>query len=172
MSIWIRAVCRSAVAFAADELKTGIGERLTLLTALYCPDEEEPASEVLKRLQVETVGPNIWALRYRNDHRFIRVERWRNGVAQKEGDELRERLNDSQSPAAAAVHALLDDVAEISGFELKASDANGMGWPIAISAAAWVTARGDGLVQAEGEGWMAPTAKEIRPVLNENMRRR
>jgi hypothetical protein len=172
MSIWIRAVCRSAVAFAADELKTGIGERLRLLTALYCPDDEEPAGEVLKFLQVDTVGPGIWGLQYRDNHRFIRVERWRNGAAQKEAGELRERLNDSQSPAAATVRALLDDVAEISGFELKASDADGMGWPIAISAAAWIAARGDGLVQAEGEGWMAPTAKEIRPVLNESGYRR
>jgi hypothetical protein len=34
----------------------GIGEPLDLLTALYCPDDEEPAETVLARLSVDPLG--------------------------------------------------------------------------------------------------------------------
>jgi hypothetical protein len=166
MSIWIRAVCRRRAAFSADELREGVAERLDLLTALYCPRDEEPAEAVVARLRVDPLGPDTWTLHYRED-RFIRAERWSGARAEAEARELAERIDGPAEPGAAAVRSLLGAATDIVAFELKASDADGMGWPICIAAAAWIAARGDGLVNAEGEGWLEPTPKEVRPVLRE-----
>jgi len=170
MSIWIRALCRQPVIFTNEEIAAGIGERLDLLTALYCPDDEESSKEVLARLRIELLEQDVWALRYRSDDRFIRVERWQGVSAAEEAHELRARVTSLGGADVATVYALLDAVAEIVAFELKASDANAMGWPVAVAAAAWLAAHGEGLIHAEGEGWMAPTRKEIRFVLTEGSR--
>jgi hypothetical protein len=62
VSLWVRAVCRRAVDFTAEELAAGIGRRLDLLIAMYCPDDEEPTAAVLARLQVAQAGPDAWAI--------------------------------------------------------------------------------------------------------------
>lgn len=164
MSIWIRSMHRQPVTFTADELLAGIGERLTLLTCLYCPPDEEPVGDVLARLSLDLLAPGVWALRYRPCDPFIRVELWHGPAARAEASELRDSISSLAGPAV-KVRALLDVVTEAFGFELKSSHAEGMGWPIAIAAAAWLAKRGDGLIYAESEGWMAPTPSEIRPVL-------
>ena len=168
MSIWIRSVHRRPASFTAAEMVAGIGERLDLLTALYCPDDEEPAETVLARLSVDPLGPEIWVLRDTDQKHFIRIERWRAGAAHAEARELRERLSVSSGAGRATVAALLDNVSETVGFELKPTDADGMGWPLAIAAAAWLATQGDGLIHAEGDGWLEPTRKEVRPLLAES----
>ena len=170
MRIWIRAVCRQPVDFTGPEMAAGIGQRLNLLILLFCPDDEEPAADVMARLRVVPLEAGVWAIRWRTDDRFIRVESWRGAAARTEAREFQELLASTTGAGADAVRALLDSATEIVGFELKASDADGMGWPVAISAATWLATRGDGLIQAETEGWMAPTPKEIRIVLNEHRR--
>ena len=163
MSIWIRAICKRSVPLAGEDLRAGIAQRLRLLIALYCPDDEEPADQVLPRLGIEPLKANVWALHYRDGDHVIRIDRWQGAAAQNEARELKAEVTGSQ-PGVARIRALLDEAVEITGFELRRSDADSMAWPIAIAAAVSVAAQGDGLIHAEGEGWMEPTATEIRPV--------
>ena len=54
MSFWVHAFCNESVASVTPkELADGIAERLTLLTYLFCPAEEEEPSDVLARLRIE-----------------------------------------------------------------------------------------------------------------------
>lgn len=153
--------------FTGHQLTAGIGERLDLLTALYCPDEEEPAQIVLARLLVEPLDQEAWALYYRSENSFIRVERWRDTAARKEAIELWERVNSRKHVSVQPVISLLESVTEIVGFELRFSDTESMGWPISVAAAAWLAAAGQGLIYAEGQGWLRPTLREIKIVLPE-----
>jgi hypothetical protein len=73
---------RSLGTVTPDALLGGIGDRLALLTYLFCPDEEEKPDVVLARLRV-TPAPGepsgawgVWRLRYGRAHNAeIRVER-------------------------------------------------------------------------------------------------
>jgi hypothetical protein len=40
-----------------------------------------------------------------------------------------------------------------------------MGWPTTVAAAAFLAERGEGLLHADGEGWLEPTPSEVRPIL-------
>jgi hypothetical protein len=166
MSIWIRALCTKAVGDVTPaELRAGIAERLPLLAALYGEDDAEATAP---RLRIEGETPmRAWELFYRDDDHFIGVERWSEPAeVGEELDELRESLEDCDEDEVEDVLALLDRVVETVAFELKTSDCEGIGWPVAIAAAACLAARGEGIIQADGEGWMAPRGREVEHVLD------
>jgi hypothetical protein len=174
MSAWVRVFCRNSVAQTRPEdLTAGIGQRLRLLTFLYCPDKEEPPEAVLSRLTVTTLSTDsdfrVWALRWRPEpNPFIRVERWTGERAESEIGECRARLAGHPGADVAAVRAALDATVETVGFELKQSDLNTMGRPVAVAAAAWLAERADGLIHAESEGWLKPTPREVKRILPDN----
>ena len=172
MSIWIRALCTVPVdALTPEDLCAGIAERLPLLAATYGEGGDQ---ETIARLSVEVATPagpapqaSVWLLRYREGEGFLRVERWSEPAAvAEEVGELREGLTDCDDEGVDDVRALLADVVETVGLELKMSDVEGIGWAVAIGAAACFAARGKGLVQADGEGWMAPRGNEVEHVLD------
>jgi hypothetical protein len=169
MSIWVRALCtKSLDGLTPADLRDAIAARLPTLAALYGEDDAEPT---LARLVVEDAKPSrpfaVWNLRYRGDDTFVRVERWTNrDSVREETGELLERLEDCDEDEADDVRALLGDVVEAVGIELKMSDVEGIGWAVAIAAAACFAERGAGLIQADGEGYLEPRGREVAQVLD------
>lgn len=166
MSVWIRALCTKAVADVTPaELRAGIAERLPLLGPQYGEDDTEGA---VAALRVEGEAPmRAWALFHRVGEHSIRLERWSDrGRVREELDMLRGTLEDCDEDGVDEVRELLDHVVETVALELSMGDCEGMGWPVAIAAAAYLAARGEGLVQADGEGWMEPHGRELEHVLD------
>jgi hypothetical protein len=169
MSIWIRAICRRSVEFTTpEELLTGITKRLMLLTYLYGEDDYE---ETTSRLRVENASRvetfEVYRIYYRQSgNSFIRVARWsKPSAVAEEVKELVESLEDRREPEAEMIRQLLAETIETVGLELKQSDADGMGWPVAIAAAAYLADKGKGVVH-DGQGWLQPTAKEVHILID------
>jgi hypothetical protein len=166
MSVWVRALCTKPLGdLAPGDLRAGIAERLPLLSALYGEDDHEAA---LARLRIEGEPPlGVWEIAYREGDGFLRVERWKDRAeVEEEVGELMETLEDSDEDGVDDVRALCERVVETVGIELKISDCEGIGWPVAIAAAAFFATRGEGIVQADGEGWMLPRGREVEHVLD------
>jgi hypothetical protein len=74
--------------------------------------------------------------------------------------EVAEMLEDDVPPK---VRDLLPRAMASEGFDLKLSDAEGMGLPIAYQLGMWLAApeRGDGLVEYEGKWWDPATYDEL-----------
>jgi len=160
MSIWVRAVCTKSLGeVTPEDLRAGVADRLERLAAFY--GEPDPA-ETLGRLRVERAGHDeraeVFLLHYRpDDDHFLRVERWTEPARVKEETvELMAELEDCDEEGVDDVRACLERAVETTALELKISDAEGIGWPIAIATAATLAALGEGLIQADAEGWMAP----------------
>ena len=180
MSIWVRALCTTHLSDLTPEaLRSGIAERIAFLAAYY---GEEGAEATRPLLRIEDVrhdgGPSegppnppgdaVWLLHYRgDDDHFLRIERWTEPAAvASEVAELREELEACDEEDVDEVRELLDHVVETVGIELKMSDVEGIGWAVAIAAAAFLADRGEGLVQADEEGWMAPAGLGVEQVLD------
>jgi hypothetical protein len=143
-------------------LQAGIRQRLPLLTALFCPDDEEDPNVVLSRLRIVPRGADLLELHYHADvERFVRVERWAGEAAAEEVGEALEDFEDVAGPGAAKVRAIRDQTVETVAFELKLSDAQGMGWPVAIAAAAKLAEQCGGVIYADDSGWMVPSGNEV-----------
>jgi hypothetical protein len=169
MSTWVRALCTKPLGgVTPDALRAAVARRLPALAALYGEDGE---AEAVARLHVEDADPahpaSVWRLGYRGDASFLRVERWSAPArVREEVEELSAGLADCDEEGVEDVRALLGDVVETVGIELKMSDVEGIGWPVAIAAAACFAERGDGLIQADGEGWMQPEGSAVAHVLD------
>jgi hypothetical protein len=169
MSIRIRALCtKSIAALSPEDLRAGVAERLPALAVYY--GKPDPAADVA-RLRVEG-DPAPGLASHRLHHRveadrFVPIERWADAArVRREIEQLRASLEGCEEEEVEDVLAFLDDVVEIVALELGPRDAEGMGWPVAIAAAACVAARGEGLVQADGEGWMKPSGRAVEQVLD------
>ena len=173
MSIWIKVFCQDSIASVTPEdLITGIAKRLVLLTYLFSPDEEEDPDEVLERLRIEnqskSEGFHVFQIFYaKKSNQFIRVERWAGITAVEEAHESLDMLADERGEAVERVRDMLKHSTESVGFELKVRDANSMGWPVSIAAAAWLAERSQGVIYAEGSGWMVPSPREVEFLLRE-----
>ena len=111
----------------------------------------------------------MYFLHYRRDGGPpIRAERWYGPATDEEVEDRLEDIEDQQGFAADRVRAMLAKAGESIAFELKVSHAQGMGWPLAIAGAAWLAEIGQGLIHAEGSGWMAPTCAEVEFVLDDD----
>lgn len=166
MSIWVRALCTTSVAdITPEELRAGIAQRLPLLASLYGEDDEEATAA---RLRVEGDAPlGVWKIAYRGDETSIRLERWSEPAELKEEvTELLDGLADCDEDGVDEVRELLGKVVDSVALELKLSDCECIGWPVAIAAAACLAARGAGIVQADGEGWMLPRGRDVEHVLD------
>lgn len=170
MSIRVRAVCtKSLSGISPEDLRAGIAERLPRLAAFY--GEPDP-TETIARLRVERAGPEGGGdgllVRYlEGDARGLRVER---AVApaevKAEVGALLADLEDCDEEEVDEVRDCLAAAVEIAAIELAVSDAEGVGWPVVIAAAATLAARGEGLVQTEAEGWLAPSGSDVEHLID------
>ena len=180
MSIWIRVVCRSSVADITPEaLRAGIEERLTHLAKVY---GEAGAEETTKLLTVEkgrepkskTADDSefqVYQLRWKTDQaKAVRIERWIDDRAEEEVGELRDWLEDymaqeEDDEGCEEISRALEGAEETVGLELKSTDTEGIGWAVLMAAAHFLAVKGEGIIRAEGEGWLAPEGGELRHVL-------
>jgi hypothetical protein len=169
MSIWVRALCTKSVgALTADDLRKGIADRLPVLSTYY---GEPGAERALAQLRVENEsgdGFGAYRVHYGDDPaRSVRVERWAEREhVRAEIVALLQRLADCDEEEVEDVRDHLALVVESVALELEVPDVRGIGWPVAIAAAATVAARGGGLIQADGEGWMHPNGREVEQLLD------
>jgi hypothetical protein len=163
MSIWVRVFSPQPLGpLDPSALEAGIRQRLRLLTSLFCPDDEEDPDVVLSRLHIESQGADLLEVYYRADtDRFIHVERWSGDDAAEEVGEALEDLEDASGPGAAKVRDILHQTVETVALELKLSDAQGMGWPLAIAAAAKIAEQCGGVISADDSSWMVPLGNEV-----------
>lgn len=172
MSFWVHAFCeRSASLLSPRDFQAGIARRLEILTDLFCPDVEEDPEEVLRRLRVEdhSATPGVfqaYLIKYRSDApTFIRVDRNdRGAIAELEADFLAGR----SEPGIDVIRRALASATEDVSFCLKSYDLAGMGFPIAIAAAAYVIEEKGGLIQSGTYSWMVPDGNEVRMLLELN----
>jgi hypothetical protein len=177
MSSMIFVFAPTSLAWVIPEaLVAGVGERLALLTYLYCPESEERPDDVCKRLRVTMQGEgafDTWLLRYGRVHnaqmRIHRVARESPATPfRRSGAEdvayMASLRRDLEPRAGTEVRRVLDSAHDVVTIAMTARAAQRMAWPVGVAAAAWLAARGDGLLHAPGSGWLAPTPKEVRPV--------
>jgi hypothetical protein len=165
MSFWIHAYCNESVASVTPkELASGIAARLSLLTYLFCPTEEEEPSEILARLKIEDKSTDgsfqVFLMHYRQDSPvFIRIDRTpdRGGIEELDQEVLANR----DGPSIARVRGMLAKVKEDVSFCLKAHDVEAMGFPLSIAAAAYLVQKAGGLIQSGTYSWMVPRGREV-----------
>jgi hypothetical protein len=146
------------------ELASGIAERLSLLTYLFCPAEEEEPSDVLARLKIEDKSTDgtfqVFLMHYRRDSPvFIRIDRTphRGGIEELDQEVLAHR----RGPSIERVRGMLAKVKEDVSFCLKAHDVEAMGFPLSIAAAAYLVQKAGGLIQSGTYSWMVPSGREV-----------
>lgn len=173
MGIWIRAICTKRLgALTPEELRAGIAARLKRLCVLYGEGDPAPTIARLRVERGEAREPErseVFLVRYREDpEHFLRVERWLDpdrvaGVV----EELTQRLTAiEEDEDIEDACACLSAAVEVSAMELEVDDTEGVGWPLAIAAAAYLADRGEGLIQADREGWMMPDGDGIEHLMD------
>lgn len=166
MGIWIRAICTKSIGPLKDiDLKAALADADFALWAEGADLDEEDGDAAERALRFEYPkhrSQEYGLLRYRDDDHFIRFDRWTGEAAREEADELAEMV-DAEGAAADRVREVLARAVETVGFELKSSDAQGMGWPIALAAAMFIAERGQGLVQGDTDGdtWWDPATGAV-----------
>jgi len=164
MSIRVRALCTRAVdSLAPEALRAGIADRLPRLAAMY---GEGGSEQTAARLRVEVAGAE-WRIHYVEGEGFLRAAR-KTAVAAVAEDvgELRVELEDCDEEGVEDVRELLGNVVESVVIEMEMGDVEGIGWAVAIAAAACWAEAGEGLVKADREGWMEPRGGELEQVLD------
>ena len=165
MSFWIHAFCNESVASVQpQELKSAISKRLSLLTSLFCPENEEDPEIVLERLRIENIPESSdfqsFLIHYGPvGSTFIRADRNdRSGVDELVADILPSIADAGVRKIEPMLRTVIDDVS----FCLKVDDVQGMGFPLAIAAAAYLVERAGGLIQSGTYSWMEPYGNEVR----------
>jgi hypothetical protein len=171
MPIWVRALCtRPAASLTPESLHRGIADRLPPIAAYY---GEGDGRDTIGRLRVEIAAQHggaasAWILRYHEDPgRGVRVLRWTEpGAVAAAVSALRAALDDCDEEGVDEVREVLGRAVEAVGFELEMRDVEGMGWPVAVAAAACFALPGEGLIQADGEGWMRARGRGVEQVID------
>lgn len=166
MSMWVRALAQKPLGdVTPEELHAGIARWLPRLAAIYGEDGDEAT---IARLGVDGAAPlRGGAITYGSDGASIRFERTIDPTDVKRGAaELASAISDCDEDGVDDVREMLDQVVEIAKIEVSLSDCEGVGWPVAIAAAAYLAERGEGIVQADGEGFMVPSEGAMEHVLD------
>lgn len=167
MSLWLRCLCRRPLGehFGVEALRNAIERFDFALMAEGQGLDDEAGQAAENALRLEGGGDDPLLIYYRPaDDYFIRVDLWRTMEAREEVTELADELGDGQEFERVRVH--LDETVESVAFDLKQSDLEGMGWPIAFYTAMWLAERGDGLVEWEG-AWFDPKTSYSDPIADE-----
>jgi hypothetical protein len=172
MSFWVVAYCERSIApWTAKDLLLGIAPRLRLLTALFCPEEEEEPDYVLGRLRIAPYDPRKpdtdWHIRYRDDLGPIVMSRASGAeCAALVEEELAERaIGRKRSREAKRIREIRGRVTEQVSFDLKVSALESMGFPVAIAAAAYLVEQYGGVIRSGEASWMVPSGNEVDIIL-------
>jgi len=169
MAFWVTAYChRSVAAVTPAELRDGIAARLRSLTYLFCPEDEEDPDAVLARLRITApvAGDSFqrYELRYRpGPVGLVLAERYpdRGSADEVDADVLAPRAGAGETDVS-PVRDLLADVTETVSMGLKAHDVRGMGFPLAVAAAATLVERAGGVIRSGSYSWMVPDGRDVR----------
>lgn len=166
MSFWVHAFCNKTVTdVTADELRDGIAKRLEMLTLLFCPDDEEPVEKVLAALRVETPNRKTFLIHTSKSGPFINATLYERDAI----EEVEARLPAlGRKDGLAKLRKMLVAAKEDVSFDLKASHVSGMGFPVAIAAAAALVERRGGVIQSGTFSWMVPAGREVKIVAEVN----
>ncbi|MEO7092919.1 MAG: hypothetical protein ABI175_06695 [Polyangiales bacterium] len=169
MSSSIRIIARTTLsAVTPEQLYEGVSGRLESVTALYPRDDDSPR-QVLSRLKIERADSQPfgeWHLHYAGGGRPITVERLIGKAWEPERRALFDEVGQGDDPVSVRLRALLSEAKESVVLELTAGDVRGMGWPVAMAAAAALARASDGVIRADDEGWLEPKGKELTPLLS------
>jgi hypothetical protein len=160
----VRAFNPAAVGpLSADVLQQGIAQRLKLLTYLLCPDAEEDPEQVLQRMRIDIDGPNAAVIRYRPPRSKypLRVTRFVGAALEEQVKMAEFGLRQYPAGTTGRARAALSETIECVGFSLSTVDRYGMGWPLAIAAAAKLAELGNGVIDTNDFGWVVPNGDEI-----------
>jgi hypothetical protein len=174
MSTSIRVIARTTLSSVTPELLyEAIAARLDTLAAHYPRDGEDSPRQVLARMKIERADAQPfgeWHLHHAGGGRPITVER----LVGKAWEPARRALFDEVSPlmtggddeVSVRLRALLSEAKESVVLELSAGDVHGMGWPVAMAAAAALARAGDGVIRNDDEGWLEPKGKDVAVLLS------
>ncbi|EYF04785.1 hypothetical protein [Chondromyces apiculatus] len=187
MSIFVRAVCtRGLGEVSAEALREGIALRLPTLATYYGePDPETflarllvsdaggarrspgEAFSVLEGGHGEGTGAPRGEAEGGEDRLICTVVRLQKGAERDaEVAALRSALDDCDEEDVDEVLDCLGEAVEVVQVAVDLGAVEGMGWPVAIAVAATLAERGDGLIQADGEGWMAVEGTGVEQILD------
>jgi hypothetical protein len=165
MSLWLRAFCTKSLADVTfEQLSSALRASDFAMMAENHDLEDEVGYAAEKSLRFEQLERTArqWAVlvHYELDGKpwWMRFDLWtdaemvRGEVAEMLENEVPERARE-----------LLPRVVETGAFDLKLSDVEGMGLPIAYELAMWLAApeRGDGLVEYEDAWWDPSTWQQL-----------
>jgi hypothetical protein len=166
MPIFIRTIARTTLSAVTPELlQNAIGSRLETLVGRYSPSDDDTPQQVLARLRVEGGGSfDDWRLTFSPGARPIRVQRLIGKAWETDRRAFFDEV-DKDEEAGKRIRALLTDAKESVALQLSDVDAHGMAWPVAMAAAAALAKASDGLVRADGEGWLEVDGKDVALVV-------
>lgn len=163
MSIWIRAICTQPIGPLNEiDMRAALDDDEIDLWAEAYDIADDAIADACVALRFEYPKPDVGDMQYGVD-REISFERWSGEAAREEIDEMREMAEDADGDGIARVRDVLSHAVETVAFELKASHARDMGWPLALCAALELAKRGRGLVQADtsSDTWWDPETGEV-----------
>ena len=170
MSHSIVTIARTSLSSVTPELLyEGIAGRLDEVARTYAAGDDDTPQQVLARLQITREGAEPfgeWQLRYAASGRAISIERAVGKAWEPTRRALFDEVGQDGDPIHVRLRGLLSEAKECVTFELSASDARGMGWAVAMAAAAALARASDGIVRAEGEGWLEPKGKSVALLLS------
>lgn len=170
MSTWIRTIAKTSLSTVTPELLyEGIAGRLEEIAKLYAAGDEETPQQVLARLTITRADAQPfgeWQLQYATSGRAISIERAVGKAWEPTRRALFDEVGSGDDPISARLRALLSEAKESVALELSASDARGMGLAVAIAAAASLARASEGVVRADGEGWLEPKGKSVSSLLS------
>ncbi|AKT39612.1 hypothetical protein [Chondromyces crocatus] len=171
MSIRIRAVCtKSVLGVTAESLREGIAARLPTLATYY--GESEP-SKTIAGLSVSegggVRGESGWMRIQAGDAAGMALVVDWIGEGQALKDEIQALLaglDDCEEEDAEEVRDCLSDAVGVARVTLDVGAVEGIGWPLAIAIAATLADEGEGLIQADGEGWMTVDGSGVEQLID------
>jgi hypothetical protein len=177
MSFWVSAYChRSVLSLTAKDLIVGIADRLQPLAYQFPGDraeEETPEAiqAVLKRLCILPAdagkpfrhhalnfldgGPDITTVYFGPEDAP--------GIIEQEV--LPGRLAALHGAEAKRVKELLRAATESVSFALKVTHTTGIGFPLAVAAAATLVSSAGGIIRSGTSSWMVPAGREVDIIL-------
>lgn len=156
MPLWIRVVCKRPLGEVhAKDLQGGIGDWIYAMAARYGQDDDDEPEASWSRVRV-TEDPRGFRVTYRDASPPLFVERRSADAARTDLRELGATVAGRPgSRPAEEIREQLASAAEVLAFALEPAHHDDMGWALGMSAAAWAADRADGLICADGEGWLS-----------------
>ncbi|MBI3182100.1 MAG: hypothetical protein HYZ28_08140 [Myxococcales bacterium] len=170
VGIWVRAYCVRNVQIDPKALAEGIAARLPGVAKRMPGTPRLNVAAALRHMRIEPAGEpgrEAWLVHYGDGpEERLHLELWGRKAAKEQAGELLEELRGRDESGARRVREVLSRAVEAVVLQVKAAEVSTR-LPVAIAAAAWVAEHGNGLVEADGYGWTAPTPDGVETVLEE-----